>query len=128
MLSVDGDVLSGNLLLAYLLEREHGTIHDHVAAAVVNGGVGQVEGESVDSAILELNAFGQVDVSVRLSDGQQRTVGGDGAAAELTAPGLLVEELEVHIRGRQLDAGDEGNLMDSLLNLSERVSCSLGVP
>ena len=81
---VDGDVGRRKLLLTHLLDGQHSS---RIAAR-------NVHREAVDAAQVERLAFDKTQVA-RIVDFHDVARGRNVLAAELAAPGLLVEELEV---------------------------------
>ena len=72
----------------------------------------EIKGETIDSAHIKLDAFGEVDITVRLSDREERAVGGNGTSTEFSAPAVLMEELDIEASKHHLGTRFEGGLMD----------------
>ena len=115
--SVDSDVGRRKLLLTHLLDSQHGR---RIAA-------GDVHRKAVDAAQVEGLALHQAQVA-RIADLHDVARGGDVAAAELPAPGLLVEKLEVERRGIERDSRNERQLVLLVGDARQAHTSVLGTP
>ena len=116
------------LLLADFLHLEDSPAHDHIGTAVIGRCRRKIYSEPVYTSVLKGDAFGKMDIPVRLPYCDKRTVGSHGATAEFTAPGLLVEELEVYLACSQLEPGHKGDLVYALAHLRKAETSRFRIP